>query len=409
MNGDARLTEERLRSWLDANQPARERLCIQILSLDRRFKDVRPRQPKGGPDGGLDIEASFEDGSRVIGAIGFRNSPSDSTADQRWVRAKFKSDFAAAKASAGAVEVFVFMTNVRLTVGMRAKLLELGRSLGARSVEIFDREQMRVVLDGPEGLAARYQFLQIPLSEAEQSAFFSRWGADLERLVASSFAAVEERLRRLEFLHEKEQLLSSLSFYVTLREHTAIAELPHVRVVLFLAKFTQNVERSQWHVGVCNNAPIRNASGCGAGPCLAGAFWLDDPAKLHTSSASTWPDPFAGIAGGGGFSEFTEPQVAAKLSDLDEGFFAFFMNQRLFEHVTAVRLYANQYLIWSATADQLRADPPSKTPVTPWVFSEDELADAWVRVMAKGGTGTIHFSSVTPRRMWDAPRLSVGE
>lgn len=407
MAGDVRLTEERLRTWLDGNQPARERLCVQLLSMDRRFRGVRPRQPKGGPDGGYDLEAATENGSRVVGAIGFRNSPTDGAADQRWAKVKFESDFVNAVANAGEFTVFVFFTNIRLSVGARQKLRVLGRTLSEAAVEIVDREQMRLALDSAEGLAARYQFLQISLSEAEQASFFARWGADLESLVATSFAAVEERLHRLEFLHDRQRRLAGLSFRIRLRSPTTAAELGHVRAVLSLGKFTRDLIRSQWHVGVCNNSPLRRAPNRSPDACLATAFWLAEPNSIRGTSARTWADPFAVIYGSGGFDEFSDPAEAASLGDLDEAMFAFVMNRRLFEVSAAIDMYANEYLIWSASVDDLAADRPNEDPRTPWSFSEDELADEWVRVGPKSFVGSLHFSTSTPRRMWNAPRLAV--
>lgn len=51
-------TDERLKSYLDTNQLHREQLCLAILALDKRFTNVRPRHPRGGPDGGRDIEVA---------------------------------------------------------------------------------------------------------------------------------------------------------------------------------------------------------------------------------------------------------------------------------------------------------------------------------------------------------------
>lgn len=56
---DSRITDERLRSWLDANQVQRERLCAQLLPLLGQYSDVEPRRPKGGPDGARDIQAVY--------------------------------------------------------------------------------------------------------------------------------------------------------------------------------------------------------------------------------------------------------------------------------------------------------------------------------------------------------------
>ena len=400
------MTEERIRSWLDGQQLARERMCLQVLALDRRFSNVKPRQPKGGPDGGYDLEASFHDGRRAVAAIGFRNSPVDSATDVRWVRSKFKSDLERSREEAGPFDVFVFFTNVRLTVRARQGLLALGRQLGAAVVEVFDREQIRVTLDSPEGLAARYQYLQIPMSDAEQAAFFSRWGSDLEGLVSRSFAAVDERLRRLEFLHERQGLLASLGFVLSLKESLSIAELPHVRAVMSIARLTRDLAKSQWHAGVCNNSPVRAAASCGAGPCLAGAFWLQDGTAPIRTSASTWPDPFRAVGGQGGFGEFDDPSKVSTLADLDEGMFAFFMNRRLFDRVASITVYGNEYVIWSAQASELAADAPNGEPATPWVFDSSELADPWVRVLPKDFSSRFDFSSMTPRRVHAARPLS---
>lgn len=122
-----RITEERLRSWLDGDQPARERLCLQVLKLDRRFSEVQPRQPKGGPDEGYDFEATFQGTRRALGAIGFRNTPSDDPADRAWVKRKFQADLTAARASGKQFEVFAFLTNVLLTVKGKQNLYQHAR------------------------------------------------------------------------------------------------------------------------------------------------------------------------------------------------------------------------------------------------------------------------------------------
>jgi hypothetical protein len=318
---------------------------------------------------------------------------------------KFKDDLRRALDNAGEFGVFAFFTNVRLTVGTRQHLIELGKAAGAVAAEVFDRENLRVALDSPEGLAARYQFLQIPLTDAEQASFFSRWGADLETLVTRSFAVVEDRLRRLEFMQEKNQPLANLGFHLVLKDSVSIAQLPHVRAFLYVAKLTRNVQRSRWNVGVCDNAPVRANEHCGTGPCLSSAFWLGDPAKTHGTAASSRNDPFKGVAANGGFSEFSEPKIVARLADLEDSHFAFFMNRALFDYVARIRMYANEYLIWSANSEGLSANAPNDEPRTPWSFTAAELSDPWVRVMPKGFTGSLHFSSTTPRRLWDAQGL----
>jgi hypothetical protein len=64
-------TEQRLKNYLDTNQLHREQLCLAVVALDKRFSEVRPRHPRGGPDGGRDIEAIFKKDQRAFGAVGF--------------------------------------------------------------------------------------------------------------------------------------------------------------------------------------------------------------------------------------------------------------------------------------------------------------------------------------------------
>lgn len=218
-------------------------------------------------------------------------------------------------------------------------------------------------------------------------------------------AQSEERQRRLEFMHEKNQPIAILGFRLSLKESVSISQLPHVRVFLWIAKITRNVQRSQWNVGVCDNAPIRDDKSCGAGPCLISAFWLANPANTHGSGAATRSDPFNGVGASGGFSELSEPKIVATLAELDDSYFAFFMNRSLFDRIARIRIFANEYLIWSGSSEELAADEPNEQPRTPWLFTPAELSDPWVRVMPKGSAGSLHFSDITPRRLWDAKGL----
>lgn len=69
---DIRRTEERLRSHLDSNQVMRERMCLALLPLLGPYTREQPRRPKGGPDGGRDLEAIFQGSIPVWGAVGFK-------------------------------------------------------------------------------------------------------------------------------------------------------------------------------------------------------------------------------------------------------------------------------------------------------------------------------------------------
>ena len=209
-------TDERLRSWLDTNQLARERLSLAVLALDKRFTAVTPRHPKGGPDEGRDIEAIFENIRKAFAAVGFVNSARDSNEEKLSIKRKFKADLARALSVDASLKVFVFFTNVSLTVGEKEELVGLAKFSGIEVAEIFDRERLRIALDSAEGLGLRFQYLSIPLSEAEQAAFFARWGGGLEQLITDSMQAVDSRLDRMEFFQEQIRPLDALSFHFKL-------------------------------------------------------------------------------------------------------------------------------------------------------------------------------------------------
>ena len=49
-------TDRQLKDKLNTNQAMRERMCLELLQTQKNFTEARPRLPKGGPDGGRDIE-----------------------------------------------------------------------------------------------------------------------------------------------------------------------------------------------------------------------------------------------------------------------------------------------------------------------------------------------------------------
>lgn len=197
---DVRLTDERLRSYLNNRQPDRERMCLSILETEPGYSRVEPRRPEGGPDGGRDIQCMY-DGRRCFGAVGFKNTANDSVQQVREIMAKFADDLDAAKSADPRPTGFVFFTNVDLTPGDVAQLRKLAHDEGMTSVDVYWRERIRIALDRPEGYAIRHSFLDISLSDAEQKVFFARFGKDLQTLIAGRLDAIEARLEELQFIN----------------------------------------------------------------------------------------------------------------------------------------------------------------------------------------------------------------
>lgn len=398
-------TDERLRWHLDTNQLARERLCQAIFSIDKRFSNIRPRQPRGGPDGGRDLDGIFEGKYTALGAVGFVNSASDKAADKRTIKTKFRNDLDRALEEEKDLKAFVFFTNVNLTVTEKSKLTDEAIPKGLLLCEIYDRERIRIVLDSPDGLSFRYQYLQIPLSDAEQATFFSRWGNEIQNLISKKFEELDKRLNRIQFIQESTNPLRNISFQIELDREYTTSELPHYRALISIFSWSEKSPFKEMHFGSCDNSQRgkKKDEYVHAGGS-AGAFWEVEASKTIMTSTSLRNKNIRYIFASGGYSEFDFTDQTPRLKDLDECHFGFFVNKRLSEIIKSIRIHANEYQIWYSSKDTLSMDKPTSDIETPWYFTEQELQDEWVRIMPSIGKG-FAFSEVTPKRFFDAEEL----
>ncbi len=213
---DPRKTEERLRHHLDSNQVMRERLCLAVLPLVGPYTQERPRCPKGGPDGGRDLEAVFEGAAIAWGAVGFRNGGGNDNQARHDATKKFKQDLKRALEENSTLQAFVFFTNVDLTPSNVERLKEHASRIGVSTVDVVDFERLRHVLDSPEGLIARLQYLDIPMSATEQIALVNKFGNQLQSAVATRFDRVEQTLSQMERFLDFQKPLYRLDVYVSL-------------------------------------------------------------------------------------------------------------------------------------------------------------------------------------------------
>jgi hypothetical protein len=116
--------------------------------------------------------------------VGFLNQANDSDDHRKRAINKFQDDIDAALAAEPDLKVFVFLTNVNLTISEKVDMVSFARGKGISECDILDRERIRIVLDSPDGFSIRYQYLQIPLSEAEQATFFAKWGNDIQGVIS---------------------------------------------------------------------------------------------------------------------------------------------------------------------------------------------------------------------------------
>jgi hypothetical protein len=215
-----RQTEERLRYHLDSNQVMRERLCLAVMPLIGPYTRERPRRPKGGPDGGRDIEAVYEGSLIAWGAVGFRNGGGNDDSARRDASVKFEADLDRALTENPTLQAFVFFTNVDLTPTIVEQLKEKAVARGVSVVDIIDLERLRHALDSPEGLIARLQYLDIPMSATEQIGLVNKFGHQLQSAILSRFDRVERTLSQMERFLAFQKPLYRLDVFVVLEgEH----------------------------------------------------------------------------------------------------------------------------------------------------------------------------------------------
>ena len=404
------LTEERLRSWLDGNQPSRERMCLALLALDRRYSSVKPRRPKGGPDGGRDIEALLDGQHVIYGAVGFRNSAGDSLADKTWVRKKFVSDLKAALGSNPDLRAFVFLTNVDLTPSEQAHLAKKAANLNIESVDIFWRERLRILLDSPDGLGLRYQYLAIRLSDAEQAAFFSRWGSQLEQLIISQFGHVDARLARLEFLQDRQNPVKFVTFVVQLNGNYSPDDLGHFRV--FLEIMDMNRESPNYPtlwLGGRDSYPTRHS-----GVQETKMYGYKNLAWSRNPDLSIQDTVMGALEATTGEIRVIAPNHSGlpfpTLGSFENAFMSVFITEPLLNKVNGIGLIVDEYLLIYMRSEAFVAG--QRDPLVSWPESlaDTEQEIPWLSILLKPefqdesgfpphtGWG-LNFSSITPQKL----------
>lgn len=209
-------TDRRLKDHLNTNQYKREGMCLEILTVQEGYTDMKPRLPKGGPDGGRDIEGLYK-GRLCFGAVGFVNDATDLDQHRKQIQEKFKDDLENAlkpKEEKPTPQAFVFFTNVGLTPSIIDDLQKMAYTRGLSHCEIFDRERLKIILDSNRGYAIRFRYLDIPLSDSEQKDFFSAWADGITTLIGSGIEGLSQTTRRIQFLIESQLLLDHLGIVV---------------------------------------------------------------------------------------------------------------------------------------------------------------------------------------------------
>jgi hypothetical protein len=430
-------TDERLKGYLDTNQLSREQLCRAILAVDRRFSEVRPRQPRGGRDGGRDIEALYKQEQIIFGAVGFVNQANDSKQQKKQISKKFKDDAKSALRSEQKPDVFVFLTNVNFTTREKDDLIDFARKEGFKFCEVMDRERLRIALDSPDGFAIRFQFLGLPLSEAEQASFFAKWGDDINSVVSTGFQRLEQKLDRILFLHEALDPLHSFAFFLQLKRVYQAAEIGHFRAFTYIFLKEPKLDIFRMLFGSCdrskrvgaNSIQLVQQEPSGIQYGISGGQWhsfLKVPDQEATQAGKGQHETEArkfhivGSSSGVGMNSaefipirynndvFLRLAPTLRLADLSESSFLTFLNSSLASKLQAIHIYANGYKIQELTESDFKVDDSAFDLQVPVQFTNEELADPWVSVRPSGFSSAfkISFSSCTPKRVFDSPTAS---
>jgi hypothetical protein len=425
-------TDERLKSYLDTNQLHREQLALAVLALDKRFTEARPRHPRGGPDGGRDIEAIFRGNQLAFAAVGFVNQADDSEEKKRTIRKKFADDLQNALRNTPAPEVFVFFTNVNLTAGEKDELIASAKSQGVIMCEIFDRERIRIALDSADGFAIRFQFLGMPLSEEEQASFFAKWGDDINSVIATGFQKIQKTLDHLLFLHEANDSVQSFQLAFELDREYPGEQIAHFRAFcrVFLAEPKLNILSILFGSAdkpdrFDNETGNEKTQQPGIKFGFSGAQWeqqfrvesgKDENAQgAEDEEAEKYQRVSTFSAAGRDKVQFLTIeysktrlfrfQPVLRLRDFDDSMLMPMLNRSLAQLIKTIHVISNGYKLFEVSADQFYIDETTFDPGIPATFSDAELADPWVRIRPKNSSAfCLGFAEEIPERLFISRR-----
>lgn len=353
---DIRLTGERLRNHLDANQGMREGLCLALMPLIGPYTQECPRRPKGGPDGGRDIEAIYQGTIPAWGAIGFRNGGGNDNQARKEAADKFEDDLKRALKENAALQCFVFFTNVDLTPSLIDELKGKANKKGVAIVDIVAFEQLRHLLDLPEGLLARLQYLDIPMSKDEQLALIHKFGGQLQNAVSARFDRVEQTLAKMERFLDYQKPLYRFDVYIGLEKPFTSSEIGNEHILLSLSGVPDITKTTHY---LLSNWPDSGQSKSAILHHLT--TWIDD--KVNAGSRlrpmiSPMPNIILGL-----FEVIiTSMGNTVRISDLADISLSVYATSGIAPHISKIIFDANGYELYNLPAGSLVAHSPPQLP-----------------------------------------------
>jgi hypothetical protein len=386
MSGDVRLTEERLRNHLDSNQAMQEHMCLALLPLLGSYTREQPRRPKGGPDGGRDFEAIFQGTILVWGAVGFRNGGGRDEESRKWAEQKFKDDLDRALRESPTLPGFAFFTNVDLTPTRRDNLRSHANGRGVREVAIFDFERIRHVLDSPEGLIVRLQFLDIEMSKEEQLGLIHKFGEKLHSVMSSRFDRVENTLVRMERFLDFQTPIQRIDIYVELSQPMSGIAIGDEAVLLRLDGL-HNIDKQFWFL--CINCP--NHAFATSNLTVQTHCWVgDQPQKLLAMGPSLGAAPNL-IAS---YNELSLTTVGGRvaIAHLTSVHLSAYCTDGIRKNIQRLAVDVNGYELFSCEADGCG---PAESLSWPEKLSYDAKAHHWCSLLSRSERN-LRFAPLQP-------------
>ena len=426
MSDNVYITEERLKNYLNTNQSERERMCLQILSLDSNYSEIKPRHPNGGKDHGRDIEALYKNEILCFCGVGFVNNACDSNEQKNEIKNKFDSDLQSAIKNAEKENIklkgFIFFTNLELTISERDSLIEKAHENGLTHCEIYHRERLLIALNSPDGFAIRFNSLNIPLSPEEQSSFFSKWGNDIQSVISNGFQEQKKAIDRMIFLQESLLPLDYFSVLVKLDGDYSSEEIGHFRVAFMISiptpkQLDKNIDIVKFLLCLSDNSSRNKKE---FDPSLVGikngfsgynGFGVFDKKIKEKNKFRYYQMSTTSSIGYEHINSFYlnySPNALLrfppefKITDFDTSFVMPCISENLCDKIQSIDFFANSYQIGHVTKKDMKFTDILENSFDdfPVNFSDEELKKSWKRIFLENGNSIqFDFSHFTPKRL----------
>jgi hypothetical protein len=235
------------------------------------------------------------------------------------------------------------------------------------------------------------------MSREEQLAFIDRFGARLESLlerqrveIREQQRAIDDKLRRIEFLHESTRPIRGATLFVDLNRPYTPEELGHFRVLLEVLSLPDPDPHPTLWLAVRDGyvaATYHDASVLLYGE--TSIVWSRNPDEmLQQTNVATHRGVQSGRIEGGAYLYNRGPFHS--LAEFDRTTVSVFVTKPLFDKIAYVGLIVNDYLLVGAPRDQIITprdlEETGRGPFATWPvsLSEQEQRVEWVELYIKG-------------------------